>query len=306
MLGTITGAVRFKESLSFHTSLRIGGPAEFLIAPQDIDDARHALLFAQQEGLPVIVVGNGNNLLVADRGVQAVVLRLQGILNRAQFDGDEAVVGTGVPLSELIRSAAAQNLGGLEELAGIPASVGGALAMKVKSGGLAFEDLCTAVYFLHRDGTLGEIRPTGGGGLLRDLNLASSVLLGCRLRLLRRSQTDIRRDIQQRLKVKRTLQPFALASAGYIWKPVGPEPVERVIERAGLRGKRVNGAEISAKCANIIVNRGGASAADVVALMDMTAETVERRFGITLRPQIRMLGFEGISSETKPRELLAS
>lgn len=306
MLGTITGAVRFKESLSFYTSLRIGGPVEFMIAPQDVDDARHALLFAQQEGLPVIVVGSGNNLLVADRGVQAVVLRLQGILNRAQFDGDEAVVGTGVSLSELIRSAAAQDLGGLEALAGIPASVGGALAMKVKSASLAFEDLCTAVYVLHRDGTLGEIRPSGAGGLLRDVHMPSTVLLGCRLRLTRRPQAEIRRDIQQRLKQKRTVQPFALASAGYIWKQVGTESPERLIERAGLRGKRMNGAEISAKCANIIVNRGGATAADVLALMDMTAETVERRFGVMLHPQIRMLGFDGVFAERKPHELLAS
>jgi UDP-N-acetylmuramate dehydrogenase len=305
MLGTIAGAVRFKEPLSFHTSLRIGGPAEFLIAPQDIDDARHALMFAEQEGLPVIVVGGGNNLLVADRGVQAVVLMLQGILNRAQFEGEDTVVGTGVPLSELIRVAAAQGLGGLEELAGIPASVGGALAMNVKSGALAFEDLCTAVYFLHRDGTLGEIRPSGGY-LFRDLHLPSTVLLGCRLRLTRRPPAEIRRDIQQRLKLKRTTQPFALASAGYIWKRAGTEPAERLIERAGLRGKRVNAAEISSKCANFIVNRGGATAADVRALMDMTAETVERRFGIVLRPQIRMFGFEGSRAETKPRELLAS
>ncbi len=305
MLGRIAGAVRFKEPLSFHTSLRIGGPAEFLVVPQDIDDARHALVFAEQEDLPVIVVGGGNNLLVSDRGVQAVVLKLQGILSRAQFDGEETVVGAGVSLSDLIREAAAQGLGGLEAFAGIPASIGGALAMHVKSGDVAFEDLCSAVYFLHRDGTLGEIRPSGGY-VFRDLHLASTMLVGCRLRLTRRPQVDIRRDIQHRLKLKRTTQPFALASAGYIWKRVGTEPAERLIERAGLRGKRVNGAEISAKCANFIVNRGGATAADVLALMEMTAETVERRFGITLHPQIRMFGFEGSRVETQPRELVAS
>jgi UDP-N-acetylmuramate dehydrogenase len=305
MLGRIAGAVRFKEPLSFHTSLRIGGPAEFLVAPQDIDDVRHALLFAEQEGLPVIVVGAGNNLLVSDRGVPVVALKLQGILSRVQFDGDEAVAGAGMPLSELIREAAAQGLGGLEEFAGIPASAGGALAMDVKSGDHAFADLCTAVYFVHRDGTLGEIRPAGGY-LFRDLHLASTVLVGCRLRLTRRRPADIRRDIQQRLKLKRTKQPFALASAGYIWKRMGPEPVERLIERAGLRGKRVNGAEISTKCANVIVNRGGATAADVRALMDIMAETVERCFDITLYPAIRMLGFEGSGVETEPRLLVAT
>jgi UDP-N-acetylmuramate dehydrogenase len=305
MLGRIAGAVRFKEPLSFHTSLRIGGPAEFLIVAQDIDDVRHALVFSEQEDLPVIVVGGGNNLLVSDRGVQVVALKLQGILSRVQFDGEEAVAGAGVLLTELIREAAARGLGGLEEFAGIPASVGGALAMNVTSGDFAFADLCTAVYFLRRDGTLGEIRPSGGY-LFRDLRLASTVLVGCRLRLTRRSQVDIRSDIHRRLKLKRTRQPFALASAGYIWKSTGPEPVERLIERAGLRGKRVNGAEISPKCANFIVNRGGATAADVLALMDMMAETVEQRFGVTLRPEIRMLGFEKTRVDTEPRALIAS
>lgn len=305
MLGRIAGAVRFKEPLSFHTSLRIGGPVEILVVPQDIDDARHALVFAEHEDLPVIMIGGGNNLLISDRGVQAVALKLQGVLSRVQFDGEETVAGAGVPLSELIRDAAARDLGGLEEFAGIPASVGGALAMNVKSGDRAFADLCTAVYFLHRDGTLGEIRPSAGYGF-RDLRQAATILVGCRLRLTRRPQAEIRRDIHQRLKLKRTKQPFALASAGYIWKPTGGEPAERLIERAGLRGKRVNGAEISPKGANFIVNRGGATAADVLAVMDMTAETVERRFGVTLQPEIRMLGFESSRAQTEPRLLAAS
>ena len=95
MLGRIAGAVRFKEPLSFHTSLRIGGPAEFFIVPQDLDDVRHALAFADQEDLPLIVIGGGNNMLVSDRGVMAVVLKLQGVLSRAEFHGDEVVVGGG-------------------------------------------------------------------------------------------------------------------------------------------------------------------------------------------------------------------
>src|SRR2546426_6708158 len=89
MLARIAGAVRFKEPLSFHTSLRVGGPAEFFIIPQSIDDLRYALAFAEQEDLPVIVLGGGNNTLVSDRGLQAVVLKLQGVFSRAEFDGDE-------------------------------------------------------------------------------------------------------------------------------------------------------------------------------------------------------------------------
>ncbi|MGH7277303.1 MAG: FAD-binding protein, partial [Candidatus Rokuibacteriota bacterium] len=121
MLGEIRGEVRFKEPLSFHTSLRIGGSADIFIVPQDTDDIRHALKFAEREQLPVAVIGGGNNLLVKDRGIRGVVLKLEGCLGRAEFHGEEALAGAGVGLSALIREAAALNLGGIECLIGIPA-----------------------------------------------------------------------------------------------------------------------------------------------------------------------------------------
>src|SRR6266542_1684200 len=114
MLGEIRGEVRFKEPLSFHTSLRIGGPADIFVMPQDVDDIRHALMFAVREQLPVEVIGGGNNVLVTDRGIRGVVLKLEGCLGRAQFHGEEVVAGAGVSLSGLIREAAAMNLGGIE------------------------------------------------------------------------------------------------------------------------------------------------------------------------------------------------
>ena len=129
MLGEIRGEVRFKEPLRFHTSLRIGGPADIFVVPQDVDDIRHALMYAEREQLPVAVVGGGNNLLVRDRGIRGVVLKLEGCLGRAEFHGEEAIAGAGVSLSALIREAAALNLGGLECLVGIQATIGGALAM---------------------------------------------------------------------------------------------------------------------------------------------------------------------------------
>ena len=118
MLGEIRGEVRFKEPLSFHTSLRIGGPADIFVVPQDVEDIRLALGFAEREQLPVEIVGGGNNLLVRDRGIRGVVLKLEGCLGRADFHGEEAVAGAGVGLSALIREAAALNLGGIEPLRG--------------------------------------------------------------------------------------------------------------------------------------------------------------------------------------------
>lgn len=292
MLGEIRGEVRFKEPLSFHTSLRIGGPADFFIVPQDVEDIRLALAFAEKEGLGTAVIGGGNNLLVRDRGIRGVVLKLEGCLGRAEFHGEEAVAGAGVSLSALIREAAALNLGGLEPLVGIPATIGGAVAMNAGTPDGWMSDVTSAVYYLHPDGTLGEFKPLSGalGGDRAFSSPPGAVLIGARLRFHRRPQADIQRDIRARLKQKKSTQPLALASAGGVWRnPPGVE-VARLIERVGLRGKRLNGAEISAKHANFIVNRGGAAAADVLALMDLTRERVQGHFGVRLEPEIRVLG----------------
>ncbi len=291
MLGEIRGEVRFKEPLSFHTSLRIGGSADIFIVPQDVEDIRLALSFADREQLPLEVVGGGNNLLVGDRGVRGVVLKLEGCLGRAEFHGEEAVAGAGVSLSALIREAAALNLGGMECLVGVPATVGGAVAMNAGTPEGWIGDFVSAVYFLHRDGILGEFKPGAGSFSYRMFSAPpGAVLIGARLQFHRRPFAEIQKDIKQRLKQKKATQPLALASAGCVWKNPPGDVAGRLIEKVGLRGKRLNGAEISAKHANFIVNRGGASAADVRALMNMTLERVKNQFGITLEPEIRTMG----------------
>jgi UDP-N-acetylmuramate dehydrogenase len=291
MLGEIRGEVRFKEPLSFHTSLRIGGSADIFVIPQDVDDIRHALRFAEREQLPVEVIGGGNHLLVRDRGLRGVMLKLEGCLGRAEFHGEEAVAGAGVSLSALIREAAALNLGGVECLVGIPATIGGALAMNAGTPDGSIGDFVSAVYFLLPDGSLGEFKPSGGAFSYRAfLAPPGSVLVGCRLQLVRRPFADIQRDIKQRLRVKKATQPLALASAGYVWKNPPGETAARVIEKSGMKGKRINGAEVSAKHPNFIVNRGGATAADVLALMELTRERVRQHFGVTLEPDIRIVG----------------
>jgi UDP-N-acetylmuramate dehydrogenase len=291
MLGEIRGEVRFKEPLSFHTSLRIGGPADIFIIPQDVEDIRLALSFAEREQLPVEVIGGGNNLLVSDRGFRGVVLKLEGCLGRAEFNGEEAVAGAGVSLSALIREAAAINLGGLECLVGIPATIGGAVAMNAGTEDGWIGDFVSAVYFLHPDGALGEFKPGAGSFSYRVFYAPpGAVLIGARLQFHRRPHAEIQREMKQRLKHKKIGQPLALASVGCVWKNPAGEPAARLIEKVGLRGKRLNGAEISAKHANFIVNRGGAMGVDIKALMDMTRERVKNHFGIVLEPEIRTLG----------------
>jgi len=291
MLGEIRGEVRFKEPFVFHTSLRIGGPADIFVLPQDVDDIRRALRYAEREGLPLEVIGGGNNLLVRDRGVRGVVVKLDGCLERVEFRGEEAIAGAGARLSALLREAAALSLGGIECAVGIPATIGGALAMNAGTPEGALGDFVSAVYFLQPDGTLDEFKPRIGAVAHRTLPCPpGAILIGTRLQLQRRPRIEVQRDIKERLKQKKAAQPLALASAGCVWASPPIDDAGRLIEKVGLNGKRLHGAEIPPEHANFIVNRGGASAADVLALMDMVQDRVAAQFGITLEPRIRIIG----------------
>src|SRR2546430_12446096 len=210
MLGEIRGEVRFKEPLSFHTSLRIGGPADIFVVPQDVDDIRHALLFAEREQLSVAVIGGGNNLLVRDRGVRGVVLRLEVCLGRAEFHGEEAIAGAALSLSALIREAAAINLGGIECLVGIPATIGGALAMNAGTADGWIGDFVSAVYYLHPDGALGEFKPSGEFGYRAFHLPAGAGLIRCRPQLHPPPPPAIPKEIRAPPQQKKAPQPLAV------------------------------------------------------------------------------------------------
>lgn len=290
MLGSIRGDVRFKEPISFYTSLRLGGPADILIMPQDVDDIRHALQFVDRERLPLTMLGGGSGVLVRDRGIRGVVIKLDGCLRRVEFQGEEAVAGAAVGVSSLIREAAAQDLGGLECLAGIPGTVGGALAMNAHSESGGIGDVVTAVYIVQPDGTLDEIKLQDVGPRPATFQVEpNAIVVGCRLRLRRRPRRDVQADVGRRLKLKKRSEPLVLASA-VIWRDPPGMTAAALIDKAGVRGKRVNGAEIAVKHPNFIINRGGASSADVLALMDLVRERVRTTSGVTLQHMIRVVG----------------
>lgn len=290
MLGEIRGEVRFKEPLSFHTSLRIGGPADIFVRPHGLDDIRHAMLFAHREQLSVTTIGGGNNVLVGPSGVRGVVLKLEGALGSTAFQGEEAVVGAGVSLSSLVREAEARQLGGIECLAGIQATVGGAIAANSGTADGRIGDFLSAVYFLHPDGGLGELKPESVAHGFSSITLpAGAVTVGCRVRLRQRPLAEIQTELKQRRKLAKTRSPLALAAAGYVWKNPPGASASALIEKVGVKGKRVNGAEIAVKDPNFLVNRGGATAEQFLALMELTRERVRAYFGITLEPQIKIV-----------------
>jgi UDP-N-acetylmuramate dehydrogenase len=289
MLGSICGDVRFKESLSVHTSLRLGGPADIFITPENIDDIRHALSFAEREQMPVSVIGAGTHTLVTERGFRGVILRLEGALRRVEFHGEEAVAGAGAEVFSLVRGAAAVSLGGLASLVGTAGTVGGALVAHGCGPGRLLSTLVSAVYFVRPDGEIDEFKPGLQGLGERALDAPGRILIGCRLRLERQPSAVINRAIAHGLRARPLLQTLALPGA-VVWKDPPGRAAGALIEQAGLAGKRVNGAEVCARHPGVIVNRGTATAVDVLSLMQLTRERVLARTGVRLEPSIRTLG----------------
>lgn len=291
MLGAIRGEVRFKEPLAFHTALRIGGVADIFIVPYDLDDLRRALAFAGREGLPVTVLGEGSGSLIGERGVRGVVLRLGGCFGRVDFRGEEALAGAAVPISAVIRAAAARGLGGLERFVGAPASVGGALVRGLTAEGLAIAEVASVIYALAAEGTLLEIKPrVEAAGQARSGVPPDVVVIGARLALLPWPRRDLEAELARRVARARATLPFARAAAGPVWEDAPEGAAADLLRRAHLAGRRAGAAEVSPKDPNFIVNRGGAGAAAMVGLLTAVQARVRARLGVTLTLRLRVIG----------------
>lgn len=291
MLGAIRGDVRFKEPLSLHTSLRVGGVADIFVVAVDVKDVRRTLAFAHSEKLSLTVLGGGNGILVGDRGVRGVILQLGGCLERTEIRGDEVMAGAGVRLSALVREAAAHGLGGIEPLVAVPASVGGALAMDASARHVRFADAVTSVYYLYPDGTVGELKRETSRARGAPLGLRSDVIvIGARVALEHRRECDLRREIKHMLERRRAEHPLAVATAAGIWHEPAGTTAAKLIAKTGLAGQRIRNVEISAKNPDFLINRGHSRAVDVLEVMARIRERVASRFGVTLRPRIRLIG----------------
>jgi len=288
------------EELRAHTSFRVGGPADLLFFPADPDDLRSGLRLARAHGLPVFVMGRGTNLLVRDDGIRGLVVNL-GDLNR--IEGGEithhAAAGTpvvlsalgGTPLSRVINFAVRPGLSGLEWASGIPGSVGGAIAMNAGAHGHSMGELVRWVDLVDTEGDERRAESAGiafGYRSTRFPHPGFVVAAGLELRV--RTEQEVLAETKRCLEEHKRRLPFGWANAGSVFKNPPGDFAGRLIEAAGLKGARVGGAEVSVKHANVIVNVGQATAADIRGLMDTVAARVLRDFGVRLESEIQVVG----------------
>lgn len=290
MRTALRGEVLTSEPMSRHTTWRIGGPADLFVQPQDRDDLLVALRVLQQAQMPWQVIGNGSNLLVGDGGIRGAVIHM-GRLDRVDFSTAPLVTAEGgLRLMTLVREASSLGLGGLEQLAGIPGTLGGAVAMNAGAGEQDLGRLVRTVVLAGVDGeehwTAEQLRFA-----YRSANLpAGRVVVAAQLKLVYAEAELLQEEIKQRLLHRRRSQGVGRPNAGSVFKNPPGEQAWKLIDRAGMRGAVVGGARVSERHSNFIVNGGSARAADVLTLMEQIQDRVFRQSGISLEPEVRIIG----------------
>lgn len=284
--------VRPGEPLARHTTLRIGGPAEWLI---DVGSERAlgALLgLAWARQLPFHLLGLGSNVLMPDEGLPGVVARLGGDLKRVRIRGARVSAGAAAPLAQVARRAAKAGLAGLEALSGFPSTVGGAIYMNAGCYGTEIRDVLHSARAVGLDGTRRRLAVVELEASYRSTSLSRTRAIVTRA-LFELAPGEPRALLARidELNARRwQALPSGVANAGSIFKNPPGDHAGRLIEAAGLKGATAGGAAISERHANVIVNAGGARAADVVDLMRRARAAVAERFGVELQPEIILVG----------------
>jgi UDP-N-acetylmuramate dehydrogenase len=291
LIGLLNKNVHFNCPMAPYTTFRVGGNAEALCAVKDLAQLMQLLAFVRKESLPYLVVGKGSNILVRDGGLKGIALLLKGELEGVEEKEGTIHAGGGLGLSELVRFSHKQGLAGLEFLAGIPGTVGGAVAMNAGAWGKSTGDVVTTVEILTADGERGIMSGSQlQFGYRRAVLPAGAVVVKARFKGTPDRPEAIGERIRDYLERRKAGQPLDYPSAGSVFKNPPHDYAGRLIESVGLKGKRVGGAMISDKHANVIVNVGGARAEDVLALMDTARQRVREQTGIDLEPEIKVVG----------------
>jgi UDP-N-acetylmuramate dehydrogenase len=285
----VKGNILFDEPMERHTSFRIGGPADRFVIPSGIDDLQ-TLFRETPETEKITMIGAGSNLLVSDRGIRGTVIQTTGLDEIGTHD-DKASVGAGVLLPRLLRELIRRGLGGLEWLAGIPGTVGGAVRMNAGTGEGCMADRLVSVTLLDRSGKIEKLERREISFGYRRMELEDETwIVGAELLLEPEDPSTMEQTISERLKLRCNRQPLGFPSAGSIFKNPEGDFAGRLIEAAGMKGERVGDAEVSTVHANFIVNRGKARAGDVLALIGRIKSRVEETCGVQLELEIKVVG----------------
>mgnify|MGYP001460832724 FL=1 len=294
LLGNIAGEenVKADEPMKKHTSFKIGGPADFLVTPCSVQSLCEVIKLCKKENLPIFIMGNGTNLLVSDKGIRGVVVKIYDNLNRYVVKENFIEAYGGILLSKLSDIALENELTGLEFASGIPGTLGGAVAMNAGAYGGEMKDVVVETEFIDKDGNLKVIRGEEHqfGYRTSFIQKQSAVAVKSVIRLRKGERAAIKALIDDLTVRRQDKQPLEMPSAGSVFKRPEGYFAGKLIEECGLRGYSIGGAQVSEKHCGFIVNKGNATSKDVLDLIRHIQKTVKDKFGVELNTEVKIVG----------------
>ena len=288
------GDILFKEPMSGHTSFRVGGPADYFVQPASREEIRGAIMAAKEEKVPFFVIGNGSNLLVSDRGWRGMILQVGKNYQEITVDDNIITARSGATLARVAKEALDHSLTGMEFAAGIPGSVGGAVAMNAGAYDGEIRNILLDAEVMTSEGKFITIPAA-------DLDLSyrhscvfekDYLVLSARFLLAPGDPGQIRGRMDELARARKEKQPLEYPSAGSTFKRPKGYFAGKLIQDAGLKGYTVGGAQVSEKHSGFVINRGGATAEEIAFLIAQVQKKVEQQFGVRMEPEVRFVGFE--------------
>lgn len=284
--------VRVDEPMKSHTTFRVGGPADYFVTPRSAEEVAAVVKACKTYGEPLFVEGNGSNLLVGDKGVRGVVLQIFKSMSNIQVEGLEITADAGASLAQIANSALANSLTGFEFAAGIPGTLGGAVVMNAGAYGGEMKDVLVSVKVLSEEGEILELsaEELELGYRTSIIPKKKYIVLSAKLKLEKGNAEEIRAYMDDLRKRRIEKQPLEYPSAGSTFKRPEGYFAGKLIQDAGLKGFTVGGAQVSEKHSGFVINKGDATAADIVSLMEQVADLVKKDSGVTLEAEVKRIG----------------
>lgn len=289
------GLAKINEPLSNHTSFKTGGPADILIFPYNTALLIEIIEIAAKNNFPVTVVGGCSNLLVGDRGIRGLVIKLgedNGNRGIVKIEGDLIYADSSVKKSRFINFCLESGYTGMEFMSGIPGCIGGGIIMNAGITEAVFADILDSIVCMDMKGKIGTMKITGDMGKYRSLGIGGGIIvLGGYFRLEKTGDAEkVKRKIEAYIEDRKIKHPLDWPSAGSVFKNPPGCSSWKLIDEAGLKGKRIGGAQVSDLHTNFIINTGGAVSSDILKLIDYIKEVVLSKTGILLETEVKMLG----------------
>lgn len=291
-LEAVTDNVLFGEPMSRHTTFRIGGMADVFISARSALEIEKVIHLCKETETPYIIMGNGSNMLVGDKGIRGVVIQVGSSMSKCAVDGETVRAEAGIMMSSLAKKILEASLTGFEFASGIPGTLGGGIYMNAGAYGGELKDIIESVTFICPDGLIKtETADKLDFGYRHSMFVQGGyTILSCKMKLRYGNYDEIKSLMADYNSRRSEKQPLSQPSAGSTFKRPEGHFAGKLIQDAGLMGYSIGGAMVSDKHAGFVVNTGGATAADVLNLIKHIQNTVEEKFGVKLEPEVRLIG----------------